>query len=79
MAPRCARPDDLEPIRIPEPPFTSFSGLRAAGKFGINQLRPLGKGANGVIYVQSFQKGLIVAGGIVCGGGRGCGNSHTCC
>lgn len=58
MAPRCARPDDLEPIRIPEPPFTSFSGLRAVGKFRINQLRPLGKGGEWSDICPELSKGI---------------------
>lgn len=60
VAPGCAKPYNLKPIRVTEPPFTSLNDLREVEKFRINQLCPLGKGANRGVYVQSFLKELIV-------------------
>ena len=76
VAPGCARPYNLEPVRITISPFTSLNCLRAVEKFRINQLCPLGREVSRVQCVQSFQKGLIMALGIMHGDGRGSGNIY---
>lgn len=66
----------LNQLEIPDHQFTSSNCLGAVEKFRINHLCPLGSGVSRVKCVQGFQKGLIVALGIVCGDGRSYGNIY---
>lgn len=56
VPPGCARPRNLEPVRLTESPFTSLNHLRAVEKFKINQLCPLGRGAGRVIMYAELSK-----------------------